>query len=275
MTMPEQGVSTAELWALYGLFLLVRIWSMYLILSLVLEYFFRPALEKANKSTPEPAVMRQVLNSFGILSIYTASTLAIHYSNLAYSKSRDSLVVSNHTSDVTSVFFSPISPTLKFSPASALYYLVWFLLMLLIVDTMFYWTHRAFHSRHLYGWKGLHVVHHKAKSPRPWSALSADWREGLILVFSTNWLPFYLLSVDPRAAFFFGAFSIFWSTFLHTPVKFTDSWSRHTLLKYIYTPYLHRIHHQKGFGNYSLFFTLWDSGFDTLIEKRNDSQEAG
>jgi sterol desaturase/sphingolipid hydroxylase (fatty acid hydroxylase superfamily) len=58
----------------------------------------------------------------------------------------------------------------KLSDYGITYFIISILLMTLLHDTYFYWTHRLLHLR---GWYGkIHIVHHLSSNPSPFTALS-------------------------------------------------------------------------------------------------------
>jgi sterol desaturase/sphingolipid hydroxylase (fatty acid hydroxylase superfamily) len=63
------------------------------------------------------------------------------------------------------------------------YFVLSIVLMLLIQDTWFYWTHRLMHDRRLFRW--FHRTHHRSTNPNPWTTYSMAPLEAIVLSGST------------------------------------------------------------------------------------------
>ena len=50
------------------------------------------------------------------------------------------------------------------------YFLFSIILMILVHDTYFYWTHRLMHARSIF--RLVHRVHHLSTNPSPWAAMA-------------------------------------------------------------------------------------------------------
>jgi sterol desaturase/sphingolipid hydroxylase (fatty acid hydroxylase superfamily) len=140
-------------------------------------------------------------------------------------------------------------------PVPYLYYPLWFLFMLLLVDTLFYWTHRLLHHPRVFGW--AHHTHHAYTSPTAASAYSFHFLESAALVSATVVLPYLVLPLNFYCGVAFNLFAMFWAAFLHSGYD-SSGWQNHPILRHVYGPSLHRDHHAQGHGNYGLYFTFWD-----------------
>jgi sterol desaturase/sphingolipid hydroxylase (fatty acid hydroxylase superfamily) len=133
-----------------------------------------------------------------------------------------------------------------------------FVIVLLIVhDAWFYWTHRLIHRPALF--KKWHRTHHRSITPTPFTAYAFDWREAVV---QTGMPVIWQLTVPTPGFAFFVFLGIMivrnaWGhcgTELH-PHGFADHW----LWGQFTTTTHHDLHHSGGFdSNYGLYFTWWD-----------------
>lgn len=132
-----------------------------------------------------------------------------------------------------------------------IYFIVSILLMLLLHDTYFYWTHRLLHTRHLF--RFVHKVHHKHKSPTPWSAFSFHPVEALL---SMGIIPLiiFLIPWHHYALIIFVTVMTLYDIYIHLGVRIDNR----RLLKWQNTTNDHDLHHQGVRANYGLYSTVWD-----------------
>jgi len=132
------------------------------------------------------------------------------------------------------------------------YNLLSFVLVLLLQDTYFYFTHRYLHKPKLF--KLFHRGHHRSIQPTPWTSFAFDPPEALlqalflvviVCIVPLHYLVFMMILLTMTI----------WSIVNHlgfelfqNPLKF--NWfigAKH-----------HLIHHQKYNMHYGLYFTFWD-----------------
>ena len=145
-------------------------------------------------------------------------------------------------------------------------YGIWYLgasLLLVIVlqDAYFYFTHRLAHHPKCYKW--LHQGHHHFKNPTPWTAFSFDPAEALIQAI-------YLMGVVFLIPMHF---SVLCAVVLvmtlgalihHFGFRlFEDSTFGKWLGSWMVGPTHHWMHHRKYTTHYSLYFTFWDKVMGT------------
>jgi lathosterol oxidase len=130
------------------------------------------------------------------------------------------------------------------------------LLLPVLQDTYFYWTHRAMHHPLLFRY--VHRVHHLSTNPSPLAAYAFAPLEALV---QAAYVPLVALFIPVHtvALFVFLAFMILRNVLGHLgmelmPRGFTRSrfwrWSTTTT---------HHSHHHRHFGtNYGLYLTVWD-----------------
>lgn len=136
-------------------------------------------------------------------------------------------------------------------------YLVFtFILLLILVDTWFYWAHRLMHSHPFFS--KAHLVHHESMNLNPLSAYSVDIVHGTL-----NIVPyaFVILFVPwhPIVIFSFGLFSIFYNGYIHLGYDLPQKlFQKNLALRLVYTARHHATHHQEFNYNYAAYFTFWD-----------------
>jgi sterol desaturase/sphingolipid hydroxylase (fatty acid hydroxylase superfamily) len=133
----------------------------------------------------------------------------------------------------------------------------WVIVLLIVHDTYFYWTHRLLHTPRFF--RRWHRTHHKTITPTPFTAYAFDWREALVHVAMP--LAFQLVFGGPFLAFFiFLAIMIVRNVWGHCGTEFHPAWfADHWFWGWFTTTTHHDLHHSGGFGcNFGLYFTFWD-----------------
>lgn len=163
-------------------------------------------------------------------------------------------------------FYQPVVQyTLQYKDIHAYgwaWYFAAFIVMLIVHDTYFYWTHRLMHHPKIF--KYLHLVHHKSTNPSPWAAyafhpLEAVVEAGILPVFVFT-LPLHLTHT-----FFFFFIMIVYNVYGHLGYElYPKGFSKSAVGKWINTSVNHNQHHQYFKGNYGLYFLWWDRWMNTL-----------
>ncbi len=133
------------------------------------------------------------------------------------------------------------------------------LLILVLDDTYFYWTHRALHHPALF--EKVHRVHHESADPTPFTAYSFHPLEAIILgVGGLSILPIVMLMPwHPAFALLAGTCSILFNVIGHLGYEvYPRFWIKLPLLRWKTPGYHHYMHHQRVGGNYGLYFRWWD-----------------
>ena len=138
--------------------------------------------------------------------------------------------------------------------------LLWFgisvLVLVLLQDTYFYWTHRAMHHPRIY--RLVHRVHHQSSETSPFTAYAFSPVEALVhaLFVPLAWLA---LPLHELAVFAFLGVMIVRNVLGHLSIElypsgFTRSpfWGVHTTTTH------HALHHKRQRSNFGLYFTFWD-----------------
>lgn len=147
------------------------------------------------------------------------------------------------------------------------YFVVSLVVLIVIHDTWYYWTHRLMHLPKFYKW--THSVHHKSTNPTPFSSFSMDWTELLIEFGIFPLLPF-LLPLNPLAISAFAFLAFLFNIIGHLGYEIFPEW----LLKskvggWINSSTKHNIHHARFNYNYGYYFTFWDRIMNTSYKIEN------
>lgn len=174
------------------------------------------------------------------------------------------------------VFVTPVSHYTQayfdISKHSSAYFLFSILLMILVHDTYFYWTHRWMHRRSVF--KIVHRVHHLSTNPSPWAAMAFHPIEAVIEG-SVIALIAFLFPVHPLAIGIFLLFMMIYNVYGHLGYElYPRGFSKTRLGKWVNTSVNHNMHHQSVQGNYGLYFLWWDRWMNTLQSNYDESFEA-
>lgn len=136
----------------------------------------------------------------------------------------------------------------------------WFLLsivlMILLHDAYFYWTHRAMHHPRLYRW--IHHTHHLSTNPTPWAAYAFSPIEALIQA-GIGPLIVFLIPVHPAAFALFMLWQITFNVLGHCGYELFPQWFiRSRIANFLNSVTHHGQHHEKFRSNFGLYFNIWD-----------------
>jgi ring-1,2-phenylacetyl-CoA epoxidase subunit PaaE len=157
--------------------------------------------------------------------------------------------------------------TLKFYPGSAGafsgYEVITVIVMLLISDTWFYWSHRAMHHPSIY--KYVHALHHRSLDVNPYTSLSFHVIEAVWL---TLWmLPLALfMPISMKALGVMQVIGLFNNVKSHLGYEFFPGFFKNAPFNMLVTATNHSLHHTQYNGNYGLFFRFWDIVCDTELK---------
>jgi sterol desaturase/sphingolipid hydroxylase (fatty acid hydroxylase superfamily) len=157
------------------------------------------------------------------------------------------------------------------------YYIFSIVLMILIHDTYFYWTHRAMHWKPLF--KMVHKTHHLSTNPTPFAAYAFHPLEAVIEIGIVPLIAF-TIPYHPTALTLFSLYSLLLNVTGHLGFElFPKGFASHWLFKWHNTSTHHNMHHRLVKCNYGLYFNLWDrlmgtnhpdyeKSFDAVVETR-------
>ncbi len=139
------------------------------------------------------------------------------------------------------------------------YFVFSIILMIVIHDAYFYWTHRLIHSPRIF--KYIHKIHHNFHNPTPWAAFAFHPFEAIISIGIVP-LILFLVPYHHLALVIFITFLTVFNIIIHLGFSLPKS----RLFKYQNTPKDHSFHHHKSYGNYGLYFTFWDRAMGTYVK---------
>jgi Delta7-sterol 5-desaturase len=142
------------------------------------------------------------------------------------------------------------------------YFVLSILMMIVVHDTYFYWTHWLMHRKSVY--RFVHRVHHLSTNPSPWAAMAFHPAEavieGLVIVVIALSFPFHPLAIG-----LFLLFMMIYNVYGHLGYElYPKGFSRTAVGKWINTSVNHNMHHQQFTGNFGLYFLFWDRIMGTL-----------
>lgn len=144
------------------------------------------------------------------------------------------------------------------------YFLVSIIMIILVHDTYFYWTHRWMHRRTVY--KVVHRVHHLSTNPSPWAAMSFHPIEAVV---EGMFIPIvaFMFPVHPLAIGIFLLFMMIYNVYGHIGYElYPKGFSKSRIGRWINTSVNHNQHHEYFTGNYGLYFLWWDRWMGTIRE---------
>ncbi len=156
------------------------------------------------------------------------------------------------------------------SPHGWGYFFLTLVIMIILHDSYFYWTHRLLHTRWLF--KKIHRVHHRSANPTPLAAYSFHPLEALL----ESLIVFPFITIWPVHLFAFLLFTflvLLMNVIGHLGFEFIPDQVRNSLPgQYLTSATHHNLHHQKSNKNFGYYFTFWDKLMKTL---QNEIARAG
>jgi len=142
------------------------------------------------------------------------------------------------------------------------YFFTSIVIMLLLHDTYFYWSHRAMHHPKLFNL--FHKVHHQSINPSPWAAFAFHPLEAIVEAGILVIIPF-VMPVHPLAIALFLIIMMIYNVYGHLGYElYPRGFSKSILGKWINTSVNHNQHHAHFKGNYGLYFLWWDRLMGTI-----------
>ena len=141
-----------------------------------------------------------------------------------------------------------------------------FLLLLLIQDTHYYWTHRLLHHPRLFAL--THAGHHRSREPSPFASFAFDPAEAV----ATAWLLPLLAFLIPLNLWMLAvmlAFMTATAVMNHCGREmWPERWVRGRVGAQLITATHHSRHHTHMKTNFGLYFRMWDRwcGTDAMPE---------
>ena len=154
----------------------------------------------------------------------------------------------------TLMYLDPMAYPLWWLPVS-------FVLLLVVQDAHYYWTHRLLHHRSVFSW--AHAGHHRARDPSPFASFAFDPAEALV----TAWLLPLLAFLIPLNIWML---AVLLTVMTATAVMnhcgwemWPDRWVRSGPGAQLITATHHSRHHTHMKTNFGLYFRFWDRIFGT------------
>lgn len=152
---------------------------------------------------------------------------------------------------------------------------VWFVtsivLMVLLHDAWFYWTHRLMHHPKIF--RHVHLVHHRSTNPSPWAAYSFHPVEAVIEA-GIFVLIVFTIPAHRLALLAFLIYMITRNVMGHLGIEFLPKdFLKNRWFNWHTTTTHHDLHHKDFNSNYGLYFTWWDKWFGTEHPKYRDTFE--
>jgi len=142
------------------------------------------------------------------------------------------------------------------------YFFISILLMMLVQDTYFYWTHRLMHHRRLFRY--FHLTHHRSLNPNPWSTYSVNPLEAVVDA-GANVIILFTIPAHGLALFLFSWINTAYAIYGHLGYEiFPPGTATHWAGRWINTSVAHNTHHAKARYNYGWYFLFWDRLMGTL-----------
>ncbi|PJJ83621.1 sterol desaturase family protein [Mucilaginibacter auburnensis] len=151
------------------------------------------------------------------------------------------------------------------------YFVFSVLLMIVIHDAYFYWTHRLLHWKPLY--KHVHVVHHRSLNPTPFSAYAFHPVEALVEV---GIVPVIVFTVPYHymALTIFSGYALIMNIMGHMGYEFfPKSFAHNKAANWHNSATHHNMHHKYVKYNFGLYFNLWDKWMKTNHPKYEEHFE--
>jgi len=131
-----------------------------------------------------------------------------------------------------------------------------YVVVLILQDAYFYFTHRLFHHPTLFLW--LHQGHHRSRYPTPWTSFAFDPLEAIVqalfLIAIAFVIPLHFITLIAVLTTM-----TIWAIVNHLGIdRLPLSFPHHWLGKWFIGPAHHSIHHCKYTKHYGLYFTFWD-----------------
>jgi len=152
------------------------------------------------------------------------------------------------------------------------YFFFSILLMIVLHDAYFYWTHRLLHWKPLF--KTVHKTHHLSINPTPFAAYAFHPLEAVVEI---GIIPLIAFTIPHNASAItiFSIYSLLLNVLGHLGYElFPKGFARHKLFKWHNTSTHHNMHHRLVKCNYGLYFNYWDRWMKTNHPTYEESFEA-
>ena len=147
-------------------------------------------------------------------------------------------------------------------------FIISLILMILLHDSFFYWSHRLMHVGWLY--RRVHKYHHQFHNPTPITTLAAHPVECILQLVHIP-LILLLFPISQTALVIFIGLIVISSAFGHLGHELRPySVFQKPIGKHLFTTTHHNQHHQDGRSNFGFYFDFWDRIMKTQSPKYYD-----
>jgi sterol desaturase/sphingolipid hydroxylase (fatty acid hydroxylase superfamily) len=136
------------------------------------------------------------------------------------------------------------------------YFIFSIVLMIVLHDTYFYWTHRLMHWKPVF--KRVHRTHHLSVNPTPFAAYAFHPIEAVVEI---GIIPLIVFTIPYQgwAMLAFSIYTLLLNVMGHLGFElFPKGFASHRLFKWHNTATHHNMHHRLVKCNYGLYFNFWD-----------------
>ena len=141
------------------------------------------------------------------------------------------------------------------------YYILSIVLMVVLHDTYFYWTHRLMHWKPFF--KIAHKIHHLSTNPTPFAAYAFHPIEAIIEVGIIPLIAF-TIPYHVTALLIFTLYSLLVNVIGHLGFElFPKGFATNKIFKWHNTSTHHNMHNRLFKCNYGFYFNFWDTIMQT------------
>lgn len=152
------------------------------------------------------------------------------------------------------------------------YWAISVVLMLLLHDAYFYWTHRFMHMKGVFRY--FHRVHHLSFNPSPWAAFSFHPLEAVVEA-GVMFVIALIIPFHPSALLAFLVVMTIMNGLGHLGYElYPRGFTRGRVGRWLTTSVHHNMHHHHVHCNYGLYFTWWDRLMGTMHGAYDDTFDA-
>ncbi len=200
-------------------------------------------------------VKKEILYSFSTITIFSLNSLFIYHS---------------YKNGLTLIYT-------EMNQLGLIYYLFSLLVLIVLHDTYFFWSHKFLHKPLLF--KYIHSVHHYSSSPNPLTSFSLHPIEAIIQAMFLN-IMIFVLPLHWSIFLIFSIFSYIYNILGHLGFEFfPKGFTKKPLIGLFNTATHHDMHHKLNNFNFGLYFNIWDrllktnhknydEKFEKLVEKK-------
>ena len=148
-----------------------------------------------------------------------------------------------------------------------------FLIMFFSVDFLYYWFHRALHTKYLFR---FHKIHHDSKVVGPTTSFAFNYTEvigNLILPFIVLFLLKNLVVINYWGILIYDLVYFVGTVWLHSNLLLSAYFTGWLHFLNIIAPSTHSEHHTQYRGNYGLYLLFFDRAFNTELKIRSGDEQ--